>query len=925
MTSDPITSPLLSQAFAYLQDGDPESAELLIQTLLDRSPDDAVAHHVVGLCRHALKDLVGARRHLERSLEIDAGDVGATIQLAVILADLNEPDSSIALLDQALARAVGNVELLLSRSALMRRFGDAGEAAGTASMAIAFDRSNARAHYAHGLALAQGRQSSEALVSFETAVALESDFTDAWINLGVLQKELGDLEAADQSYKRALALNPDDAIAHNNYGNLALSKGDVSSAVSAYEHAVQLDPGYADAKVNLALSYRELGDAEKCLGALQNIVIDHPEHVSVLNSLGNALRHAERFDEARKVLEKAVSLDPQHAEAHNNLGLALALLGQRDQAEAMFSRAASLRPDMPVIANNYGTLLLKMFHLEQAIKELKRAVSLDPGYQDAWVNLGVAQFMLGNYDEAVTAYKTVIDMDPNNAFARYSLGVALLEQQDLPEAVKEIELALAANPDNVMALNTLGVALLDQHRVEEARDAMSRAAAVDTMSAPVYASNFLFTSLYLPDIDNTEIFSIHKEFGARFTSHEPDQNKPHANTRDAKRKLRLAYMSPDFRGHSVAYFMEPLLEKHDRSAFDIILYSNTTRADVVTAAMEAAADVWVETAGLTDVALVERIRADKVDVLVNLGGHTSGNRLVVCGQKPAPIQIEYLGYPDTSGVPAMDYRITDECADPIGEADERCVETLIRLPDCFHCYRPTTKAPAPAPAPHIERGFVTFGSFNVLPKLNQTVVEAWADILCQVPHSRLYLKCKQLKTESVRARVLQYFTDAGVEADRISMDAFVPSVQDHLNKYAGIDIGLDTFPYNGTTTTCEALWMGVPVLTVIGNRHTGRVGLSLLHAVGLDDEFAVSDVESYVTKAVELGRNPKRLAEVRGVLRDKMASSPLRNEIMFTRNLEKSYRDLWRKWCDGPVTYEHQKPALLKTDDSVQGVLARVV
>lgn len=183
-------------------------------------------------------------------------------------------------------------------------------------------------------------------------------------------------------------------------------------------------------------------------------------------------------------------------------------------------------------------------------------------------------------------------------------------------------------------------------------------------------------------------------------------------------------MSPDFRGHSVSYFMEPLLEKHDRSEFEIILYSNTTRADVVTAAMEQAADEWIETAGLTDQALVDRIRDDKIDVLVNLGGHTSGNRLVVCGHKPAPVQIEYVGYPDTSGVTAMDYRITDGRADPLDEADARCVETLIRLPDCFHCYRPTTKAPAPASAPHLDRGYVTFGSFNVLPKLNQGVVEA---------------------------------------------------------------------------------------------------------------------------------------------------------------------------------------------------------
>lgn len=925
MTADQAISPLLGQAFAYLQDGDPQSADHLIQTYLDRNTDDPKAYHLAGLCRSALDDLDGAHDYLARAVALDPDDSSTVIQLALVLADQNKPDSALSILDRLLAQKAGDIELLLARASLQRRFGDAVGAEATAEMAVAFDRNNARAQYAYGLALAQQRRSDDAALAFKQAVGVDPEFSDAWVNLGVVQKEMGDLDAADHSYAQALALKPDDAVAHNNYGNLLLARGELDRAAEVYSHALVLDPSYVDAKVNRALAYREMGEADKALRALEKIVLDHPEHVSVLNSLGNALRHAERFEEARGILEKAVALDANHAEAHNNLGLALALLGKRDLARPMFARAAALRPDMSVIANNYGTLLLKMFHLDEAIAELKRAVTLDSAYQDAWVNLGVAHFLIGNYDDAVSAYRTVIDQDPNNAFARYSLGVALLEQQDLPEAVKEIEHALKANPENVMALNTLGVALLDQHKIDEARDAMGRAAAADTMSAPVYASNHLFTSLYLPTISNDEIFEIHKAFGARFTSNEKDLSRPHAHGRDPDRKLRLAYMSPDFRGHSVSYFVEPLLEKHDRAAFEIFLYSNTTRADVVTASMEKAADVWVETAGLTDEALVDRMRADKIDVLVNLGGHTSGNRLVACGQKPAPVQMEYLGYPDTSGVPAMDYRISDGRADPVGDADHRCVETLLRLPDCFHCYRPTSKAPPPSQSPFLERGYVTFGSFNVLPKLNQTVVEAWSEILKQVPKSRLYMKCKQLKTESVRDRVLGYFTAAGIEADRISMDAFVPSVQDHLNKYAGVDIGLDTFPYNGTTTTCEALWMGVPVLTIAGNRHTGRVGLSLLHAVGLDNEFVMPDVNAYIAKAIEIGRDPQVLSEVRAGLRDRMAASPLRDEVGFTRNIESLYRQAWRAWCDGPDSYERQKPNQLKADDSVQSVLTKVI
>ena len=926
MTSDTVTSPLLSQAFAYLQDGDATSAELLIETYLDRNLDDAQALHVAGLCRHALGDEDGARHYLEKAVVLAPAEAGSAIQLAMLVADQQGPDAALSILNGALDAVPGNLDLLQARSSLQRRAGDAEGAVATAQMVVAFAPSDARANYSLGMALVSARRSADARAVLRKAVEEDPAFADAWINLGVVEKETGDFDAAEESYTRALALQPEDSIAHNNFGNLLLARGDISGALAKYRHAVDLDPSYIDAKVNLALAHREAGEPEQSLAALEAIEQDHPDHVSVLNSFGNALRHADRFEEARSVLEKAIVLAPNHAEAHNNLGLVLTLLGHRDDAERLFLRAATLRPDLPVLANNYGTLLLKMFRLEESIAALEKAVALDPDYGDALVNLGVAHFMRGNYDEAVAAYRKVIEQQPDNVFARYSLGVAFLEQQDLTEGASQIERVLDLEPDNVMALNTLGVALLDQHRVVEARDAMAKAAEADTMSAPVYTSNFLFTSLYIPDLCNADIFAAHCAFGKRFTSNTPNSDRPHANDRDPERKIRLAYMSPDFRGHSVAFFMEALLEKHDRSVIEIVLYSNTTRADVVTEAMQGAADIWVETAGLADDALVNRIRDDGIDVLVNLGGHTSGNRLPVCGQKPAPVQIEYLGYPDTSGVAAMDYRLTDARADPPGEADDRCVERFIRLPDCFHCYRPNSKAPQPAPAPHIERGYVTFGSFNVLPKLNEMVVGTWAKILSQVQNARFYLKCKQLKTESVRERVFGYFADAGIDPGRIDMEAFVPSVQEHLNQYAGVDLALDTFPYNGTTTTCEALWMGVPVLTVEGNRHTGRVGLSLLHAAGLSDEFVTPDVDTYIEKAVAWGREPSRLAEVRSTLRGTMEQSPLRDEVGFTRTLEGIYRDVWRQWCEGPdPTFEHKPPEKLRPDDSVQSVLAKTL
>jgi predicted O-linked N-acetylglucosamine transferase (SPINDLY family) len=576
-----------------------------------------------------------------------------------------------------------------------------------------------------------------------------------------------------------------------------------------------------------------------------------------------------------------------------------------------------------VINNNLGALTLRTFDFDTAVVALSRAVAEKPDYDEALINLGVAHYMRGDSDEAIAAYRRVIARNPENGFARYSLGVALLEDQRLAEAEVEIRKALALDPKNAMAHNTLGVLLLDQHAIGAARAEMRQAADVGTLSAPVFYSNYAFASLYAPDVSNPEIFEIHKEYGRRFATAAPDRARPHRNDRDPNRRLRIAYLSPDFRAHSVAYFFEAILEKHDRSQFEVCLYSDTARIDAVTKAMRAGADKWVETGGLTDDAFVQRLVADRIDILVNLGGHTSGNRLPVCARKPAPVQIEYLGYPETSGVPAMDYRITDGRADPEGETGW-CTEKIVRLPHCFHCYRPGD-APPPAPAPHIKNGYVTFGSFNVLPKVTDQAIAAWSEIMRAVPDSRFLIKCKQLRDERVQARIRGDFARHGIAPERVEMAAFVASVKDHLAHYGKVDLALDTFPYNGTTTTCESITMGVPVLTMRGNNHRSRVGFSLLAALGLADAFVATDVADYVGRAIAFGRAPVRLAELRPQLRGMMERSPLRDEVGFTRTLEERYRALWQAWCAGPETTMLQPPPALRPEDSIQGVLVKTL
>ncbi len=927
-TLSPPTSPLVGRALSFLEMGDPGGARLLLLTYLDRHPEDADAQNVAALACRRLGELEAAVGHLESAVGLRPNDPLFAVNLAHTLNDLHRPAEALTALETLLTRVPGQADALIQRVHLLIRLGRGSEAVAAARMAVAFHRDLGRAHNALGAALLRENDAREAVKAYETAVRLDPAAVDSWINRGVALKDLGRLKDAEDSYRRAIELAPGDAVAVNNLANVVTSQGRGAEAVDLLRRAVELDPTYADAKANLGVALREAGgDAGEveALSLLEAAMRQHPGHVHLLNAYGNTLRQAGRIDEAIQVLTEATQVSPLHAEAQNNLGLAYALQGKLPEAACHMKRAAELKPASPIINNNYGALALRMFDFDTAVAALSRAVAEKPDYDEALANLGVAHYMRGDADEAINAYQRVIARNPDNGFARYSLGVAYLEDQRLGEAEVEIRRALELDPKNAMAHNTMGVLLLDQHCISAARRAMREAADVGTLSAPVFYSNYAFASLYAADVSNAEIFEIHKEYGRRYATATPIAARPHRNDREPDRRLRIAYLSPDFRAHSVAYFFEALLEKHDRKQFEIALYSDTARTDKVTQSMRAAADLWVETGGMTNTDFAQKLVDDRVDILVNLGGHTSGNRLPVCAMKPVPVQIEYLGYPETSGVPAMDYRITDGRADPVGVAEAWCTETIVRLPDCFHCYRPGGAAPEPTPAPHIANGHVTFASFNVLPKVTDQAIEAWAQILKAVPGSRFLIKCKQLRDARVQQMVRDDFARHGIDPARVDTASFVASVREHLDHYGRVDLALDTFPYNGTTTTCESLYMGVPVLCIAGSNHRGRVGVSLLTAMGLEKDFIAADVDDYIARAIAFGRAPAPLAALRPKLRPMLERSPLRDEAGFTRTLEAAYRDLWRRWCAGPETHMFKPPPTLRPEDSIQGVLVKTL
>jgi protein O-GlcNAc transferase len=409
-------------------------------------------------------------------------------------------------------------------------------------------------------------------------------------------------------------------------------------------------------------------------------------------------------------------------------------------------------------------------------------------------------------------------------------------------------------------------------------------------------SNLLLCLHYRPDVDAAELFAEHQRWGEQHGAPLAAMIATHANARDPKRRLRIGYVSPDFRAHSVSHFIAPVLAHHERRHFEVYCYYNAHQVDATTERLKGLADHWRNIAHLTDAEVAALIGQDGIDILVDLAGHTAHNRLLLFARKPAPIQVTYLGYPDTTGLATIDYRLTDALTDPPGASERFHTEALVRLSQGFLTYQPSAESPPVNALPTLGGDQITFGSFNNAAKLNTAVIALWAQILRALPHAHLILKAAQLGDADTAERFRQRFAEHAIAPERLQILGAFASEGDHLKAYHGIDIALDPFPYNGTTTTCEALWMGVPVITLAGQTHAGRVGLSVLTQAGLS-ELITPTPEAYVERAIELAKDLPRLQALRQGLRARLAASALCDAHGFTQALETAYREMWERYC----------------------------
>lgn len=537
-------------------------------------------------------------------------------------------------------------------------------------------------------------------------------------------------------------------------------------------------------------------------------------------------------------------------------------------------------------------------------------------FDTAWLH-----FQNGQFQQAAALYQRILALQPRNVNALHMLGGIATKTGRLPLARQLLEQAIAINPGRADIHNNLGYVLTDLRKPEEAEITLTRAINLKPDYSEAYLNracvykilgrigesiadsetsirlnpdsllaytNLLYVMNCSDSFTAQDIFEKHVSFGRLCQSRFNAEISHASNTVYTHKRLRIGYISPDFRTHSVAYFIEPVLKQHNKEKFEVYGYHNSHINDQTTLRIRGYCDHWRTTATLDDSQLVNLIRNDEIDILVDLAGHTSNSRLVALIHKPAPVLMTWLGYPNTTGLDAIDYHITDEVADPSGLTDRWYTEEQLRLPDCFLCYRPGDSCPDIINPPSNKSGYVTFGSFNNLGKFSVSALSAWAAILHAVPHSKLLLKNAGLTSEQRCASLLDHFHELGIEPDRIALRGNDPTREEHLERYGEIDIALDTFPYNGTTTTCESLWMGVPVVTYAGESHRDRVGASLLHALGLD-ELVGTDTREYINIATTLARNTSALADYRMTLRNIFRNSPLMDAQRFTKNLEHLY------------------------------------
>lgn len=703
----------------------------------------------------------------------------------------------------------------------------------------------------------------EAEVICHRVIAAEPGNVRAMAILGVICCQQGKESEGIALLEKAVALQPDYAAAFANLGKAYLDAGRYDDALSACKRAITLNPGLPLPHSHLGTALRLKGDYEQAVHAFRAALFIDPTLIQTYIDLGVALRQLGRFDEAADAYRSALVQDPRIPEAHYNLGNVLADLHKTEEAEASYCTAIQLKPDYYEPVLNLGNLYYSQDRVHEALAKYRAALAIKANAPEAHYNMGNALIDLHQLEDAAQFLQNAIRINPNCHEPYVNFGKLCLSQALVPEAITHFRKALELKRENVVA-----------------------------------HSNLVFCMNYDPAVSDAEVFAEHLKWDLYHG--QPLRQQLSQRYREPLDKvLRIGYVSADFKKHPVGHFLIPVIPAHDRSKFTVFCYNQAKTDDEFTPRFRRATDVWRDIYQLDDAAVAKLISADGIDILIDLAGHTGGSRLMVFARKPAPIQMTWAGYIGTTGLSAIDYLISDWQESPLG-AEKYCSEKIIRLPNAYVCFEPPVNAPPVGLAPILTNGYVTFGCFNNLVKVTPQVVELWGKLMTLLPESRVILKTKILQSETVKKRFTELFAAAGIDASRVDLQGQSPH-RELLDTYNKIDIALDPFPYSGGLTTLEALWMGVPVVTLGGSRFCSRHSITHLTAAGLPELIAAS-ADDYIRIAAGLARDCDRLVTLRSGLRNRVARSPLCDGKGFTRDLEAAFIEAWRRWCLGEGT-----------------------
>ncbi len=678
---------------------------------------------------------------------------------------------------------------------------------------------------------------------------------DEYFADAVGRHQAGDLDAAERLYRQVLSAAPSHPGSLSNLGVILARRGALDEAAKCYNAALAVNPNQLDAHFNLGNLYRRLKRPQDAVPAYEAALQIEPRHPRVLLNLGLAVSDLGDWAAAIELYRQATAVDPGFAEAYNLLGDALFRTGKADESVAVFREFVVRVPDDPRGHHNLGLALAARGDHAEAVPELEQALGLRPDYPEAHNSLGVTLESVGRSDEAVGHYRRAVELRPNFPDAWSNLGTSLTERARTEEATAALLKSLDLRPDPRVHSNLLlAMSYSSDYTPEKLRDEHAVWATIHAKTPPAVP--------------------------ARHVGGSPD------------RRLKVGYVSADFRTHSTAGFAELLLTHHDRNRVHVTCYPNVARPDAVTDKLRRLADSWRPISGVADGRAAEMIRDDEIDILVDLNGHMAGNRLSLFARKPAPVQVTLFGYPSTTGIAAMDYRISDPFADPPGEAGEYYVEKVLRLPEVAWVYKPPADAPDPGPLPVLKAQTFTFGCLNNPAKLSDACVETWARVLKAVKRSKLVLMGGR-SVEGGQA-FHERFSRFGVASDRVEVMGRVPPGRSYFEAYQPFDVALDPFPYNGGVTSCDALWMGVPVLTAAGRDYRSRQGVSLMNNLGLP-EFVADSPDKLVDLAATWREERDGLADVRGSLRELMGASAITDAGRYVKHLEDAFRTAWRE------------------------------